>query len=48
MAEIGTYFLDVDDHGEPGLRDVIRLTLSNGETAAGTLNGGNIQLHTCK
>lgn len=44
----GTYELDVDDQGEPGVRDVIRLTLSNAETAAGTLAGGNIQLHTCK
>ena len=44
----GTYQVDIDDQGEPGVRDVIGLTLSNGETAAGTLDAGNIQLHTCK
>lgn len=45
----GTYRVDIDDQGEPGIgRDTIVLTLNNIEVAAGTLNGGNIQLHTCK
>ena len=52
MAEIngqpGTYQADVDDQGEPGVADRITLTLSSGEVASGTLDGGNIQLHTCK
>lgn len=53
MAEVdgvpgATYEIDVADNGEPGRLDTFRMTLSNGYTAAGTLGGGNIQLHTCK
>ncbi len=44
----GTYMVDVVDNGEPGRADTFRITLSNGYTAAGTLAGGNLQLHTCK
>ena len=36
---------DVADKGEPGRTDTFRLQLSNGYSAAGTLDGGNIQLH---
>lgn len=45
-----TYMVDVADNGEPG-RDVdtFSISLSNGYRAAGTLGGGNIQLHLpCK
>ena len=41
----GTYAVDVTDNGEPGRRDLFRLTLSTGYTAGGALAGGNIQLH---
>jgi len=41
----GTYSVVVRDVGEPGRQDTFDLTLSNGYKAAGTLNGGNIQLH---
>lgn len=48
-GEPGTYEVDVDDQGEPGVgRDTIHLRLSSGEVATGSLEGGNIQLHTCK
>jgi hypothetical protein len=47
-ALAGTCSADVDDEGEPGRRETIALTLSNGEMALGALTGGNIQLHTCK
>jgi len=43
----GTYKVDVADNGEPGRNDTFNLTLSNGYTAGGTLQGGNIQLHNC-
>ncbi len=43
----GTYHAEVADNGEPGRSDTFSLVLSNGYTAAGTLDGGNIQLH-CK
>jgi hypothetical protein len=43
----GTYHAEVADNGEPGRNDTFRLMLSNGYMAAGTLDGGNIQLH-CK
>lgn len=43
-----TYDVDVADNGEPGTSDVFDITLSNGYTAGGTLQGGNIQLHLCK
>jgi len=41
----GNYAADASDNGEPGRNDVFVLTLSNGYNAAGTLAGGNIQLH---
>jgi hypothetical protein len=46
----GSYIVDVDDKGEPGRgADTFMIQLSNGYTAAGTLSGGNIQLHQpCK
>ena len=43
----GTYHVEVADNGEPGRNDTFALALSNGYGAAGTLDGGNIQLH-CK
>jgi hypothetical protein len=44
-----SYRLDVADNGEPGRSDTFRIQLSNGYFASGTLEGGNIQLHTpCK
>jgi hypothetical protein len=43
-----TYQADVADNGEPGRQDTFAITLSS-YTAAGTLQGGNIQLHQpCK
>lgn len=43
----GTYQVDVADNGEPGRGvDTFSIKLSNGYTVAGTLSGGNIQLHT--
>lgn len=44
------YQVDVSDNGEPGRgNDTFSLRLSNGYVAAGTLEGGNIQLHlACK
>lgn len=41
-----TYAVDVVDNGEPGRNDDFAITLSNGYSASGTLQGGNIQLHT--
>ena len=41
-----TYKVDVADNGEPGRNDTFAITLSNGYTASGNLEGGNIQLHT--
>jgi hypothetical protein len=40
-----TFTLTVSDAGEPGVADTFELTLSNGYSASGTLQGGNIQLH---
>ncbi len=40
-----TYQVDVADNGEPGRNDTFAIKLSNGYAAAGTLSGGNIQLH---
>ena len=40
-----TYQADVVDNGEPGRSDTLRLHLSSGYDASGTLAGGNIQLH---
>lgn len=41
---------NVADNGEPGRSDTFEIILSTGYTAAGTLAGGNIQLHVkaCK
>ena len=44
----GTYDVEVDDRGEPGRDDVFILSLNGQPAAAGFLEGGNIQLHTCK
>ena len=41
-----TYAVDVADKGEPGRNDTFAISLSNGYKASGTLDGGNIQLHT--
>src|SRR3989475_5610081 len=42
----GTYVIEVADNGEPGRNtDTISISLSNGYSARGTLEGGNIQLH---
>lgn len=44
-----TYVVDVADNGEPGRQDTFSIRLSNGYSAAGSLQGGNVQLHTaCK
>jgi hypothetical protein len=40
-----TYEVDVTDNGEPGRNDVFTIRLSNGYSASGLLDGGNIQLH---
>lgn len=40
-----TFTVIVKDNGEPGTNDSFSLTVSNGYTASGTLQGGNIQLH---
>jgi len=40
-----TFVLTVSDAGEPGRADTFELTLSDGYTASGTLQGGNVQLH---
>ena len=43
-----SYTVEVDDLGEPGRSDWFQIDLTNGYSAAGNLEGGNIQLHTCK
>jgi len=41
-----TYMVDVVDNGEPGRHtDTFSIRLSNGYSAGGKLEGGNIQLH---
>jgi hypothetical protein len=41
-----TYTVEVCDNGEPGRHtDTFMITLSNGYSAGGVLDGGNIQLH---
>ena len=41
-----TYSIDVADNGEPGRNvDSLKISLSNGYSAGGPLEGGNIQLH---
>jgi hypothetical protein len=44
----GQYAVEVDDRGEPGRDDTFALSLNGTPAAAGFLDGGNIQLHTCK
>jgi hypothetical protein len=39
------YKVIVTDNGEPGINDTFSIELSSGYNAAGTLIGGNIQLH---
>lgn len=42
-----TYTVEVCDNGEPGRHtDQFTITLSNGYSATGTLEGGNVQLHS--
>jgi hypothetical protein len=41
-----TYKVIVVDNGEPGRNDSFKLELSNGYSASGLLQNGNIQLHT--
>lgn len=43
-----TYRVDVSDNGEPGRQDTFALRLSNGYSVAGSLKGGNIQLHKAR
>jgi len=45
-GQSGTFMADVADNGEPGRADTFTLRLSNGYTASGMLDGGNIQLHS--
>src|SRR5262245_3541401 len=40
-----TFTATVSDAGEPGTADTFAITLSNGYSASGTLQGGNVQLH---
>lgn len=40
------YTVIVSDQGEPSTNDTFELSLSNGYSASGILQGGNIQLHT--
>ena len=39
------YRIDVDDLGEPGVLDTFKIQTDSGYTAAGRLDGGNIQIH---
>jgi hypothetical protein len=39
------YRIDVDDLGEPGTNDTFKILTDTGYVAAGTLQGGNIQIH---
>jgi hypothetical protein len=47
-ATTAHYRIDVDDLGEPGVADTFKIQLTGGTTylAAGTLMGGNVQIHT--
>lgn len=40
-----TFVVEVSDNGEPGDNDEFSIELSNGYSASGNLQGGNIQLH---
>lgn len=42
---VTTYRIDVDDLGEPGVLDTFKIETDSGYTAAGRLDGGNIQIH---
>ena len=44
-GEATNYRIDVDDLGERGLADTFKIQTNSGYTAAGTLRGGNIQIH---
>jgi len=37
--------VDIVDNGEPGKSDTFKVSVSNGYSAEGTLDGGNIQVH---
>jgi hypothetical protein len=39
------YRIDVDDLGEPSTSDTFKIVTDSGYAAAGTLEGGNIQIH---
>jgi hypothetical protein len=39
------YRIDVDDLGEPGLADTFKIQTDTGYSAAGRLEGGNVQIH---
>ncbi|HZO86592.1 MAG TPA: choice-of-anchor P family protein [Verrucomicrobiae bacterium] len=43
----GTARVVLADNGEPGRNDIFDIALSTGYQVAGTLRGGNIQLHKC-
>lgn len=40
-----TFYVYVEDNGEPGKNDVFEITLSTGYSAGGTILNGNIQIH---
>jgi hypothetical protein len=40
------YRIDVDDLGESGASDTFKIQTSSGYTAGGTLQGGDVQIHT--
>ena len=42
---VTNYRIDVDDLGEPGILDTFKIQTDSGYTAAGKLEGGNIQIH---
>ena len=41
----GSFTVTVTDEGEPGRNDRFSISFSGGTTEAGTLRGGNIQIH---
>ena len=48
-GRFGTYAADIDDQGEPGAgKDTLVLRVNGVVMSEPVLNGGNIQLHTCK
>jgi len=44
-VETVTFVVVVTDLGEPGTSDTFSITLSNGYSASGTLEGGNVKIH---